>query len=138
MRKVREILRLHYEGKLRQREIARAANVSQSTVSTCISRAIRAQLSWPPPADWDEDRLLRPKSHQAHLKWTPSRIIEWAGKTGPHTARLVECVLASKPHPEMGYRTCLGFIRLAEQNTAPRMEAAAERALLTGAIALRR
>lgn len=58
MRKIHEILRLHYEGKLRQREIARAANVSQSTVSTYIGRAIRAQLNWPPPADWDEDRLL--------------------------------------------------------------------------------
>lgn len=79
----------------------------------------------------------RPKSHRAQLKWTPSRIVEWAAKTGPHTADLVERVLASKPHPEMGYRTCLGFIRLAEQYTAPRMEAAAQRALLTGAIALR-
>lgn len=79
----------------------------------------------------------RPKSHQAHLKWTPSRIVEWAGKTGPHTAELVERVLASKPHPEMGYRTCLGLIRLAEKYTAPRMEAAAERALLAGVLALR-
>ena len=58
MRKIREILRLHYEAKLRQREIARAANVSQSTVSTYIGRALQAQLTWPPPADWDEERLL--------------------------------------------------------------------------------
>jgi transposase len=79
----------------------------------------------------------RPKSHQAHLKWTPSRIIEWAAKTGPRTAELVDRVMASKPHPEMGYRTCLGLIRLADKYTAPRMEAAAERALLTGALALR-
>lgn len=78
----------------------------------------------------------RPKSHQAQLQWTPSRIVEWAAKTGPQTAALVERVLASKPHPEMGYRACLGFIRLADQYTAPRMEAAAQRALLTGARAL--
>lgn len=75
----------------------------------------------------------RPKSHQAHLEWAPSRIVDWAAKTGPHTARLVEQVLASKAHPEMGYRACLGFIRLAGQFTAARMERAAERALLTGA-----
>jgi transposase len=75
----------------------------------------------------------RPKSHQAHLKWPPSRMVEWAEKIGPHTARLFEKILADKPHPEMGYRGCLGIIRLAEKYSALRMEAAAERALLTGA-----
>ena len=54
----------------------------------------------------------RPKSHRAHLEWTPSRIIEWAATTGPATAKLVETILASKPHPEAGYRSCLGVIRL--------------------------
>jgi transposase len=41
----------------------------------------------------------RPKSHQQYLEWTPTRIIEWAGKAGPFTARLVEAMLAEKPHP---------------------------------------
>jgi transposase len=76
----------------------------------------------------------RPKSHQAYLEWTPSRIIDWAAKTGPQTAQLVERILASKPHPESGYRSCLGLIRLANKYSAARMEAAAERALLGGAI----
>jgi transposase len=75
----------------------------------------------------------RPKSHQAHLEWPPSRMVQWAEKIGPHTARLFERILADKPHPEMGYRGCLGIIRLAEQYSPIRMEAAAERALLTGA-----
>ena len=75
----------------------------------------------------------RPKSHQAHLEWTPSRMVKWAEQTGPHTARLFERILAEKPHPEMGYRSCLGIIRLAEQYSAARMEAAADRALRTGA-----
>jgi transposase len=75
----------------------------------------------------------RPKSHQAHLEWTPSRMVHWAEQIGPHTARLFEKILAEKPHPEMGYRSCLGIIRLAEQYSAARMEAAADRALLTGA-----
>jgi transposase len=75
----------------------------------------------------------RPKSHRAHLEWTPSRMVQWAEQTGRHTARLFERILAEKPHPEMGYRSCLGIIRLAEQYSAARMEAAADRALRTGA-----
>jgi len=39
----------------------------------------------------------RPKSHQAHLEWTPSRMVKWAEQTGPHTARLFERILAEKP-----------------------------------------
>jgi len=50
----------------------------------------------------------RPKSHQAHLEWTPSRLIHWAETIGPATAQLVQIILESKPHPEMGYRACLG------------------------------
>jgi hypothetical protein len=75
----------------------------------------------------------RPRSHQAHLEWPPSRIVEWAGKIGPHTARLVERIMADKPHPEMGYRGCLGVIRLGQKYPAARVEAAAELALATGA-----
>jgi transposase len=75
----------------------------------------------------------RPKSHQAHLEWPPSRMVDWARSIGPHTAQLFERILNDKPHPEMGYRSCLGVIRLAQQYSPQRMEAAAERALLTGA-----
>ena len=57
----------------------------------------------------------------------------WAQSIGTHTARLFERILADKPHPEMGYRSCLGIIRLAGQYSPARVEAAAERALLTGA-----
>jgi transposase len=78
-------------------------------------------------------REHRPKSHQAHLEWTPSRMVNWAEQIGPHTAKLFEQILAEKPHPEMGYRSCLGIIRLAEQYSSTRMEAAADRAIRTGA-----
>ena len=57
----------------------------------------------------------RPKSHQAHLEWTPSRMVQWAETIGPHTARLFERIMTDKPHPEMGYRGCLGIIRLADK-----------------------
>jgi transposase len=78
-------------------------------------------------------REHRPKSHQAHLEWTPSRMVHWAEQIGPHTAKLFARILAEKPHPEMGYRSCLGIIRLAELYSSTRMEAAADRALRTGA-----
>jgi len=76
----------------------------------------------------------RPRSHQAHLEWPPSRMVQWAGQVGPHTAQLVERMLSDKPHPEMGYRACLGIIRLAAKYSPMRMENAAERAVLTGAV----
>ena len=70
-----------------------------------------------------------PKAHQKHASQTPSRLIEEAGLTGPTTAALVEAILAAKRHPEIGYRACLGILRLARQYPAERMEAAAARAL---------
>ena len=75
----------------------------------------------------------RPKSHQAHLEWPPSRMVSWARSIGPNTAQLFERILNAKPHPEMGYRSCLGIIRLAQQYSAQRVEAAAERALVAQA-----
>jgi transposase len=75
------------------------------------------------------DPAHMPESHRRHASWTPARIVEWAKKTGPSTARLAEAVLASRPHPEQGFRTCLGIIRLGERYGADRLEAAAARAL---------
>ena len=71
----------------------------------------------------------RPKSHQKHLQWTPSRILEWVGTIGPECVRVVERIMAERPHPEQGYRSALGIIRLAKAVGHPRMEAACRRAL---------
>jgi transposase len=71
----------------------------------------------------------RPKSHQKHLEWTPSRIIAWAEKTGPRTGHLARAILESKPHPEQGYRACLGLMRLGNSYSPERLEAACDRAL---------
>ena len=76
----------------------------------------------------------RPASHRAHLDWPPSRMIQWAHTVGPRTAEMVEKILEAFPHPEMGYRSCLGIIRLGQRYPTTRIEAAAERALLTGAV----
>jgi transposase len=71
----------------------------------------------------------RPKSHQKHLQWTPSRILEWVGTIGPECVQVVERIMAERPHPEQGYRSALGIIRLAKAVGHPRMEAACRRAL---------
>lgn len=70
-----------------------------------------------------------PKSHQAHLEWTPSRLIHWAATAGEATAMVVRTVLEKKPHPEMGYRACLGIMSLGRKYSLARLEAASRRAL---------
>ena len=75
------------------------------------------------------DPSHRPPSHRFYLEWTPERFIRWAATVGPRTAKFVERILHDKPHPELGYRACLGVMRLAKSYPSERMEAAAERAL---------
>jgi len=75
----------------------------------------------------------RPKSHQQHLAWPPSRLVRWAETVGPATAQLFAEILQSKPHPEMGYRSCLGILRLGQRYSTERLEAASKRAVSTGA-----
>ncbi len=70
-----------------------------------------------------------PASHRAHLEWTPSRLVRWAEKTGPHAAELVTHILDTRPHPEQGYRSCLGLMRLGKKYGEARLEAASRRAL---------
>jgi transposase len=71
-----------------------------------------------------------PKSHQRYLEWTPSRILRWAEKNGPNTRHLLAAILESKIHPEQGFRSCLGIMRLAKCYSPDRLEAACSRALL--------
>lgn len=79
------------------------------------------------------DPAHMPKAHQAHREWSPSRLLAWAQTVGPQTAALVEAILASRPHPEQGYRSCLGILRLAKRDGATRLEAACARAVAVGA-----
>jgi transposase len=70
-----------------------------------------------------------PPSHRFYAEWNPARFIQWAGKTGESTARLVEEILSTRPYPEQGYKTCLGIINLTRNYDPARVEAAAKRAL---------
>jgi transposase len=71
----------------------------------------------------------RPKAHQRYLEWTPGRIIQWAQKTGSCCGDLVRHIMADRPHPEQGFRSCLGIIRLGKAVGQERLEAACRRAL---------
>ena len=70
-----------------------------------------------------------PKSHQAHRGWTPSGLIAWGLSVGEATGQLIRHILESKPHPEIGYRACLGIQSLGKLFSPPRLEAACRRAL---------
>lgn len=70
-----------------------------------------------------------PKAHQSHAEWTPSRFLRWAANIGPQTAKLVEAILTDRPHPEQGYRSCLGILRLSKRYGQDRLEAACARAV---------
>ena len=75
------------------------------------------------------DPAHMPESHRRHAEWTPGRIVAWATRVGPATAKLCETVMAARPHPEQGFRSCLGIIRLGDRYGHERLEAAATRAL---------
>ena len=78
-----------------------------------------------------------PHAHRAHAEWTPSRLIHWAEQTGPATGRFVAELLRRRPHPEQGYRACLGIMRLGRRYGADRLEAASVRAAALGSYAYR-
>ena len=73
-----------------------------------------------------------PKSHRAHAEWSPKRLIHWGESIGVNTAAIVEHLLRSKPHPEQGYRACLGLLALAREYGEPRLETASLLAMRLG------
>lgn len=73
-----------------------------------------------------------PESHQKYGDWSPERIIKWAESMGPLTAKTITAVLSSRQHPQQGYRSCLGILRLSQSYGEDRLEAACGRALLLG------
>jgi transposase len=73
-----------------------------------------------------------PQSHRAHREWSPSRFLRWAGEIGPETRAVVQGQLENRPHPEHGYRACLGLLKLARRFDPARLEAACRRARRIG------
>jgi transposase len=80
----------------------------------------------------DPDHM--PSSHRRYAEWTPDRFRRWARTIGPNTEALVIAVLTHRPHPEQGFRTCLGILRLYRGIEPMRAEAISARALEIGAM----
>ncbi len=78
-----------------------------------------------------------PAQHQRYLDWSPERLSHWAGKIGPSAQALIEVILATREHPQQGYRVCLGILRLAKAHGDDRLEAACARALAVKATSYR-
>jgi transposase len=74
-----------------------------------------------------------PSSHRRYADWTLERILREADAVGPSTGMLCRMILEHRPHPEQGFRACLGIVRLAKPFGAVRVERACLRALEIGA-----
>ena len=68
-----------------------------------------------------------PSSHRRYAEWTPARLAREAEKIGPATIALFEAIMTAKPHPEQGFRSCLGILSLVKSYGPERIEAAAKR-----------
>jgi transposase len=81
-------------------------------------------------------RLIRelvdhmPSAHRRYGKWTPGGLIAAGEKIGPSTAAFFQVVIEARPHPEQGFRTCLGILSLARSYDNARVDAACRRAIL--------
>lgn len=80
----------------------------------------------------DPDHM--PSSHRRYAEWTPERFRRWAASVGPQTEGLVLAILAARPHPEQGFRTCLGVLRLYRDVDKVRAETVSARALAIGGL----
>lgn len=78
-----------------------------------------------------------PKSHQRHLEWNPSRLIRWAAVVGKSCSKMVETIMETRRHPEQGFRSCLGILRLEKTHSKARLEAACARAVAIGSYSYR-
>ena len=62
-----------------------------------------------------------PSAHRRHADWTPARVLAQAVKLGPSVTAFCEMIMADRPHPERGFRTCLGILALAKSYDANRL-----------------
>jgi transposase len=100
-------------------------------------RRVASHLRGGRPYRFTTDPAHMPAAHRAHREWSPGRLVRWGRSVGPKTAELVEGVLGSRPHPEQGYRSCLGILRLGRHYGEARLEAASARALVLRAFSYR-
>ena len=109
------------------------AHVSEKTVklyhqNQCVAQHLRSHRI----GGYSTKVEHMPKAHQDYAKWTPERLIQWAGKLGEYVLQWVEYKLTSKAHPQQSYKVCLGLLSLSKTYPKERLNAACQRALDTG------
>lgn len=117
---------------LAQHEVMVRATVSVVEILHGGRRVASHRRSYGPKYSATTEPTHRPKSHRDYGNWPPSRLVSWAETVGPSVADVVTKILADKPHPEMGYRSCLALMRDAKTYGTERTEAACRRALAIG------
>ena len=75
-----------------------------------------------------------PTSHSKYAEWTPARIVSWGKTAGADVAALFEAIMASKAHPEQGFRSCLGIMRMEKKVGRERLNVACRRARAIGGL----
>lgn len=80
----------------------------------------------------DPDHM--PSAHRRYAEWTPERFRRWGRSIGPSTEGLVLAILANRPHPEQGFRTCLGVLRLFKDFGPRQAETISAQAVASGAL----
>jgi transposase len=78
-----------------------------------------------------------PAAHQQQGRWNPERLLQWAETVGPCTVQFLKEIMIHRDHPEQGFRSCLGVMRLSKAYSKERMEAAALRAIRFKAFSFR-
>lgn len=105
---------------------------TKSTVECLYSgKRVASHLRSPTRGGYTTTPAHMPKAHQK-AQWSPTRLIGWAETFGPHAAELITKLMEERPHPEQGYRTGLGILRLGKKYGDERLEAACKRALIIG------
>jgi len=70
-----------------------------------------------------------PPNHRFIKGINPSWLVFKGGEVGPNTAEVIKTVLKRRQHPEQGYKSSLGILRLADKFSRDRLELSSRRAL---------
>jgi transposase len=75
-----------------------------------------------------------PAGHRHYAEWSAEHFLSRARQFGPSTEALIAAILADRRHPEQGYRSCQGVLKLFRGANEERAEAVSARALAIGAL----
>lgn len=75
-----------------------------------------------------------PRAHRHYAEWSPERFCRWGAEIGPDTEGLIIAILARRPHPEQGFRTCMGVLQLYKGLEKSRAESVSDYAVAVGAL----